>query len=187
MKYILSVLGMIVFGIIAVILFARSADNGQNTQVGKQAVKVSDHINNQSKVEYTKYGSLVADEQRRTLRITVTENERTIEILKGYNEMVETRKTYPNNQDSYNVFMRSLDVAGFTREKKSKISDPVGACPSGYRFEYKLKQLNEDVSSLWNNSCQTMEGTLANSGAAIRTIFEKQIPDFKDVLRGVKF
>ncbi len=187
MKYIFSVLGMILFGIIAMILFTRSTDTGQNTQTGNEAVSTVNFVNDQSRVEYTKNGNIVAEEDYRTLRITVSEKERTIEVLKGYNQAVETRKTYGNDYESYNVFMRALDVAGFTRSKESKVTDPVGTCPKGYRYEYKLKQLSDDVSNLWNNSCQVLNGTLANNGSAIRDLFQKQIPDYEEVVKGVDF
>ncbi len=188
MKYVLSVLGIIVFGIIAVILFSRATNNNsQNVQVGVKVKQMTDYINDRTKVEFTQYGAVVADENRRTLRISVSENERSIEVLKGYNQQVEKRQTYYNNKDAYNVFIRALDNAGYSREKKTKFTDPTGVCPQGKRFEYKLKDLNDDVSSLWNSTCQPLGGTIGGNTELIRALFRDQVPDYRDVVKGVTF
>lgn len=188
MKYVLSVLGIIVFGIIAVILFSKNtAKNTQTQQVGVVNKKITDYINDQTSVELTQHGRVVADEDRRTLRITVSEKERSVEILKGYDQLVETRKTYYNNNDSYNVFMRALDDAGYLREKKSIVTDPTGACPTGKRYEYRLKVIDDQVSSLWNSSCRPLGGTIGGDSSLIRELFKKQIPDYETVVKGVKF
>ncbi|MCA9332844.1 hypothetical protein KDA00_03140 [Candidatus Saccharibacteria bacterium] len=188
MKYILSVIGMIIFGIIAVILFTRFATtNNQTVQVGFETKHTTDFINNKSKVQYTRYGAIVANEERRTLKIYVSENERVIEILKGYNELVEKRQTFPNNPESYNVFMHALDKEGFTRKKSTKVDNPTGVCANGSTFFYKLSELGNEVTNLWNSSCQPLGGDLGNNGARIRSLFTNQIPNYSEFIRGVSF
>lgn len=188
MKYVLSVVGIIIFGVIAVILFARSVTNtSQTTQIGKEQTHTTDYINDNSRVEYIRNGAVVSNEQRRTLKISVTEKERTIEVLKGYDELVEKRETFTNNQNAYYVFMNALDHAGFTREKVTKVSNPVGYCSTGSTYFYILHDLGNQVSSLWNSSCDPLGGNLGNNGNTIRQLFTNQIPNYNKFIQGVNF
>jgi hypothetical protein len=189
MKYLLGVLGMIIFGVIAVILFGNAIDNTSNqpVQEGVEVAKVTDYINGNSKVQYTKYGEIVADEERRTLKIYVSENERVIEVLKGYNETIEQRQTYPNNYESYKNFMYALDKEGFTDKKETSVTNPTGVCPNGYTYFYKLSSLGDEITNLWNSSCKPLGGDLGNNGSRIRDLFTKQIPDYSTIVKNVSF
>ena len=188
MKYVLSVIGMILLGFIAVILFARNATNtNQTAQIGKQQVHTTDYINSESRVEFIQNGSIVSNEKRRTLKISVTQSERVAEVLEGYNESVIKRQTFGNNADSYYVFMNALDHAGFTRQKKTDISNPVGYCASGLTYYYILHNGDEEPSSLWNSSCAPLAGNLGNSGTVVRRLFTDQIPDYSKFIQGVDF
>ncbi len=187
MKYVLSVIGMIIFGVIAVILFSKSVTNNNagSVQVGIEQVHTTDYINDRSKVQYTKYGKIIANEERRTLKIYVSERERVIEVLKGYDELVEVRKSYNNNHESYKTFMYALDKEGFTRKQSTTVENPTGICAKGYTYFYKLSEVGNNITNLWNSSCKSLGGDLGNKGTDIRSLFEKQIPDYNEVVKGV--
>ncbi len=188
MRYVLGVIGMIILGVIAVILFGRVITH-RNTQVqvGRVVTNTTDYINDKSEVEFVQYGAVVSDEQRRTLKILVTQNERKILLLKGYEEKVDKMQTFGNNYDSYNVFMRSLNDAGFTRKQFSNVSDPTGLCPTGLRYSYILQSEGKDVSNLWNTSCQPLGGSSGTNGELVRQLFQRQIPDYSSFISGVSF
>lgn len=188
MRYVLGVIGMIILGVIAVILFARmlTHQSGQ-VQVGRVDAKMTDYINDKSEVEFTQYGAVVGNEQFRTLKITVSQNQRKIELLKTYENEVERSESFTNNGDAYNTFMRALSDAGFTRKQVTSITDPTGACPTGMRYSYVLQSEGNDVSNLWNTSCLPLGGSLGNNGALSRQLFQRQIPDYSVFMKGVSF
>ncbi|MFO0920687.1 MAG: hypothetical protein U0451_03365 [Candidatus Saccharimonadales bacterium] len=191
MRYILGVIGMIVLGIIAVILFGNAVSNNGGDQPAPsettQTTKTIDHINDKSRVQFTKYGNINSNEDRRTLKIYVSQNERVIEVLDGYTETVRKRQTYSNNYEAYKVFMYALDKAGFTSKKETKVSNPTGICPKGYTYYYKLSEAGNDLSNLWNSSCKPLGGDLGTNGSDIRELFTSQIPDYSEFVQGVSF
>jgi hypothetical protein len=189
MKYLLGVVGIIIFGIIAVVLFGNVLDRTSDESVGetKKVVKTTDYINDTSYVQYTKYGEIVSNQNRKTMKISVSQKEAVIEILDGYQETLETKKTYPNNYESYKNFMFALDKLGFTNKKSTDVENPTGVCPNGYTYFYKLNNSGSDVSNLWNSSCKTLGGDLGNNGSKIRELFTNQIPDYSDIVKNVSF
>lgn len=188
MRYILGVFGMIILGAIAVMLFARTTTNrGGDVQTGVKTVKTTDYVNDKSVVEFVQYGEVTANEERRTLKIRVSETERVIQILDGYQEMVQKSQSYSNNRAAYESFMKALDFAGFTRKKVVDAGVNEDSCPTGIKYIYKLNNDSQEVSNLWNNSCAPLNGTLGNNGSLIRSLFQKQIPDYSDVVQGVSF
>lgn len=187
MRYVLGVIGMIILGIIAFMLFARTTTNqGGNVQTGVKTVVTTDYVNDKSTVSLVQYGEVTANEERRTLKIYVSETERVIQVLEGYEETVQRSQSYSNNREAYESFMKALDFAGFTRKKITGVGN-IDSCPTGSRFVYTLTSEGQEVSSLWNTSCAALAGTLGNNGSLIRSLFKKQIPDYDDVVKGVSF
>lgn len=178
---------MIILGVIAVMLFDRTINNQSgNIQTGERTVATTDYINDKSDVEFIQYGQVIADEKRRTLKIYVSETERVIQVLDGYEQAIQRTQSYPNNTAAYESFLKALDYSGFTRKKITNVSSE-SSCPTGSRFVYVLRNEGQEVSNLWNNSCAPLSGTLGNNGSAIRNLFKKQIPDYNDVVEGVSF
>jgi hypothetical protein len=116
--------------------------------VGHVDANMTDYINDKSEVEFVQYGQVVGNEQYRTLKIYVSQNQRKIELLKTYEGEVERSESFTNNYDAYNSFMRSLSNAGFTRKQVSNMTDPTGLCPTSIRYSYILQNDGKDVSNL---------------------------------------
>lgn len=183
MKYVFGVLLallVIVFGA----LFIFGGDDKSTTEQVTVPV-LSDYAKGNSKIVFTTYGRLVGDDERRTIRITVTPAERRLEVLGGYTENVISTKSYQNNTAAYENLLSSLQRSGFMSSRKSTIDDPRGICPTGNRFEYKLVDNGRDVSNLWSNTCDKT-GTFAGAARQVRTVIQSQIPDYKKQVSGVK-
>lgn len=188
MRYILGVFGVIVLMIFVVVLIARRGpDNSTSaTKTNNLQAVLSDYESKPATVIFTTRGKVIGDEERRGIRITVSRQERVIEILKGYNETVETRQTYTNNDNAFANFLSALGVAGFANEQPTAIKDDRGICPLGRRFDYKLQDGSKEVFRFWNTSCGLRQGSFAGDGLLVRKLFENQIPDYRTVIRGVK-
>jgi len=187
MKYVLSALAIMILAVFAVILLGRNSQNPQTTQTGTPTVNLVEYSNNESRVIFVQYGRVVSNEERRTLRITVEEDLRVIEVLKGYQGEIERRQTYSNNPDAYDVFLNALNDAGYTRERADAPQENSGLCSNGRRYNYELKKNEETVTKLWNTSCSPARGSFGGNSTLTRQLFQRQIPDYNTVVQGIKF
>jgi len=181
-RIILFLVGFIIFLVILIKLFA-----GGHKPAPTNAVLVKplpEYAATDATVSFTTDGIVNGDEMHRAIRITISSNQRTVDVLQGYNPSVIQSKSFVNNQEAYDVFLRSIANSGFlVKSKKSKApSDERGLCPLGFRYILDLNQDGDDLSRLWASSCGSSVG---NSGAAIPTItelFQDQIPNYDNLV-----
>lgn len=184
MKYVLGVLGVVLASILIFVLFFTGGNDKPSTQSDIKVSKLVDYADKNATVSVTTVGKLVGQEDRRSVRISVSSNERRFEILSGYDEQVVSSQTFSNSQEAYTNFLSALSAQGFTSSRKSAV-DPRGACPTGNRYIYDLSQDGDHVSNLWQASCDG-QGTFNGRGATIRQLFQQQIPDYAKLIQTVK-
>ncbi|GAC1390575.1 MAG: hypothetical protein NVSMB46_00580 [Candidatus Saccharimonadales bacterium] len=179
MKYILGVLGIVFVLIFAIVLLVRQpSTKSSSDNPPAQKLVLSKYANSGANVQLTISGRLVGEDKRRAVRISVNQNQRTVEILDGYGEVVERSEQFSNTQPAYDNFLHALDNAQFTRSRKIPRDDERGTCPLGNRYNYELQVGNDVKSNLWNTSCSSAEGTFIGNGPLIRELFRVQIPDY---------
>lgn len=183
MRYIIGVLGVIlVIFLFVALIFGRG--NNSSTQT-KPTTQLVDYADKNSSVSLTTVGKLVGNDERREIRVTVTPNERRLEILSGYDESVISLQTYPNTQEAYSNFLSALAANGFTKKRATSVTDPRGLCPTGNRYVYDLSQDGNHISNLWNTSCND-GSNFAGRASTIREIFKNQVPDYNKQTQSVK-
>ncbi len=138
-----------------------------------------------ARVVYTTQGRVVGDDQYRSIRITVTREMRRAEVLDSYTNRVEKSKTLPNNQTAFDVFLRSLEHAGYTTSRKTDITDERGVCPAGRRFIYETLEKKDKVQHTWSTSCGKNLGTFDGNSGAVMQLFQTQITDYNKFISGV--
>jgi hypothetical protein len=182
MRYIVGVFGVILLAILAIVLiFTRSSSTGPRSNASVKApvvIKLLDQDNADSRVKVTTQGRLVGEDQRRSIRITVSQSQRTIEVIQGYENNVIKSQSFSNTPAAYSTFLRAINDAGFTKYRKGANGDERGACPQGQRYIYELNKGSERLQRLWGTSCTSNEGSLIGNGARIRQIFQDQIPGY---------
>lgn len=153
------------------------------TQV--QKYDLADYLRPNTSVKVTVEGPIVADETFVSYDIEVGQDFRQITRYKGYGKAVVSQKRYDNNDASYEAFMQALSRLGFTTKAKNSSGDSeTGACPTGRRFIYELKDIDEQVFRTWNVSCNSTLGSFGGSATSVRTLFKNQIPDATAILSG---
>jgi len=179
-RIIAAILGFIVFIVIMVNLFTGHKPAPVNTVALKP---LPDYASSDATVSFTADGIINGDEMHRAIRVTVSANQRTLDVLQGYNPQVILTKSFENNQEAYDVFLRALANAGFlVKSKNSKaVTDERGLCPLGFRYILDLNQDGDDLSRLWASSCSTSLGNAAGQVATIRQLFQDQIPDYETI------
>lgn len=186
MKYFAGVLGVLVLlFVVFLLILGRGNDSSapQGTAVVRPA-QLADYASQNSVVSVTTVGRLVGDEQHREVRISVSQNERRLEVLSGYNQQVIQSQTYANTRAAYETFLSAIGARGFLSSKKSDL-DPRSVCPTGNRYVYDLSVNGEHTSNLWITSCSKKTGTFNGNSATIRQIFQQQIPDYNKQLQNV--
>jgi hypothetical protein len=181
-RIILIIVGFIIFIAILINLFT-----GGNKPAPTNTVQVKplpEYAATDATVSFTTDGIVNGDELHRAIRITISSNQRTMDVLQGYNPSVIQSKSFVNNQEAYDVFLRAINGSGYlVKTKNSKaVSDERGLCPLGFRYILDLNQDGDDLSRLWASSCGSAVG---NSAAAIPTItelFQDQIPDYDNLV-----
>lgn len=191
MRYGLAVvIGVFLLIIGSVVAISRINNMGNNTtKVASRTTKLADYANSDtSSVSWTMQGKLVGDDQFTSLRITITKDKRTAEVLSGYAGRVEKKVELPNSYESYATFTRALDNLGFGRERTVSNADERGVCPQGNRYIYRLTDGRQEVMRTWSASCSNKLGPFAGqTPQVIRTLFTQQITDYNQFIRGVKF
>ncbi len=185
MRYVLGVIGLIILAILAIALIGRTGN--QPAQEGKPVVKLVDYENSGARVTHTTEGRIVGEDAHKSIRITVDRNERKAEVLTGYQGSVEKSQSWPNNSEAFQVFIRALSNAGFTRERETTQKDERGICPQGNRFIYQLNdESDKEVTRLWSTSCGSKLGTFGGDTSTIRRLFQDQITGYNKFVSGVK-
>ena len=181
-RILLAIVGFIVFIVILVSLF--TGGKKPNPATTKPALQpLASYAETNATVSLITDGIVNGDELHRSIRITVSANQREVDVLQGYNPRVITSKTFVNNQEAYTVFLKAIANAGFvTKQKNSKApADERGLCPLGFRYIYELNNDGDDLSRLWSSSCGSSVGTAAGSASTLLTLFQDQIPDYSTI------
>lgn len=184
MKAVLVGIGIIVM-IVAVIMLIFSPEPETTQQAGPAQTSLTDYVDTAARTVYEVEGELNAEEDRRTIRISVDRSLRRIEVLNGYNQTVSKSQEFPNTQSAYDEFLHGLQNAGFDREKETEVTDEKGVCPLGKRYIYQVQEFGDNLIRLWSTSCNKTDGTFAGNANLVRRLFEKQIPEYRDYVRDV--
>lgn len=176
MKYFLGFLASIGLIVFVFILIVRGFTGSGSKKA--PVTPLTDYANTSVQMEYTMDGPINADQSHKAVRITVGQNQVSIETLTGYDQTVAQTKTYDNNQASYSTFLRALDIAGYSKGNPDKSKkDERGYCPTGTRYSYDIVDGSDTKQHFWSASCSS-PGTFKGNVSQIRVLFQAQIPDY---------
>lgn len=186
-KIFFGIVGFILLMIIIIIILAGGGDK-KPANTGPVVKSLPSYSQTGAAVSWTQQGIVNGEDIHRSIRITVSSSERTVQVISGYSGQVISSQVFPNSEDSYDVFLRSLAGMGFlTRSKDAKkVSDNEnGYCPLGQRYIYELNNGADELSRLWSSSCGTKVGTFGGSASGIRQLFQLQITNYNKIVSGV--
>lgn len=186
MKYFFGFLALIA-AIVVVILLATGLfrSPASSTLPIREAYALKDEKAVESIVRYTVTGPVTADESYREVRITISKNVRTIEVLKGYGKTVEKTATIPNNPEAYKAFLGALAAARYAIVRDGDTTDLRSTCVTGQKYFYELQQGSDKKIDTWSSSCSTAQGNFAGNAPATAQLFRAQIPNYNEVTAGV--
>lgn len=187
MRYGITVVVIAFLAIVTTIVLIGSDDN-QNASTPARNTVLADYDDNASaSVSWTQQGRLVGEDEHRAIRITITRDKRTVEVLAGYAQRVEKSSDFTNSPEAFASFVRALDNLNFGRERDVQQPDERGICPTGYRFIYKLTDMSAEIMRTWSDSCSNADGPFGGESAGlIGKLFKAQITDYNTFTKGVK-
>lgn len=150
------------------------ADNGESSHV----------ITSTSEAKFITDGRVVAREDHRYYEITVSSSTVTMKVFKGYGGETIAVKSYLNSAEAYNVFLSALDQMNVDARRTGTTSEDdyadQGVCPNGKRY---IVELDNDVRR-WATTCSRNDGTAGFSISPVRQLFQNQVPDYRELVRG---
>lgn len=153
----------------------------------KPPIDLNSYANTSATAQLTIDGPINADQTHQQVQIMVGNTGNQFQILQGYQVTVTTNKSFESNETAYAVFLHALNLAGFTEGNPDpKLSDERGYCPDGDRYIFELTEGADTIERFWATSCGG-QGTYGGNTALTLDLFEKQVPNYDDLVGNVIF
>lgn len=188
MKYIIGGFGIIIIvaAFIAIVVAFVGRDPLPDDSPDRAISTLSDLADDSSEVSFTTYGPIVGHEEFRAIRITVTDSQRRLDILRGYNLAVEERVELANNTAAYEAFLQALEQANFTAVLDDAAEREDGKCPTTRRHVYLLVVNGDEEVRTWSSPCRGERGNFGGDARLVERLFQGQIPDYREITREVR-
>ena len=185
MRYIVGFLIALGLIVLVFILILKTFNSSSNV---KPPTPLISYAGTNVEAELTIAGPITADQTHQALQIIVSQNLNTINIIHGYQGTVTQTQTFPNNQAAYAVFLRAIDIAGFSQggQPNATANDQRGYCPEGNSYVYQIKNGSRDIEHYWSTSCGNL-GTFKGNVSVVNTLFEQQIPNLNILTANLNF
>ncbi|HVW22875.1 MAG TPA: hypothetical protein VHB51_00050 [Candidatus Saccharimonadales bacterium] len=143
------------------------------------------YANTDAKARLTIDAPIKDPAEHQQIQITVDRDTISLELLKGYDGEVTNVQSFPNSQNSFDVFLHSLSVANFTHGNTDKsLKDERGYCPLGDRYIFELLQDGSSIERFWATSCGSPKTYYGNVNLTL-LLFENQVPNYSDLTQNV--
>lgn len=160
-------------------LFNPLQQNGDSSQVESETIS---SVEQASTVRYIVDGPVVANKEHRSTEVTISRSVVSMKVYSQYGSKLVASKSYTNTDDAYEAFLAALEKLDVTdRVRGTDAEDDyneLGACAQGKRY---ILEIDTDIRR-WSTSCRNVDGTAGFSMGAVRSLVEKQVPDFREIL-----
>lgn len=166
-------------------LFSIANNLFRGTTGDRSVEEVSSYnVTSTATARFTVDGPVVANEDHRSFVIEVSQNVVSMRVYSSYGQTVIAQQSYQNTQPAFDTFLNALENEQVTNRLGNTTTDDdeaeSGVCPRGRRF---IVELDSDVRR-WGTTCSRREGTAGFNMTSIRTLFQRQVPDYRDLVRG---
>lgn len=131
-------------------------------------------------------GRVVANSEHRSYSVEVSSGVVTMKVYSSYGQNVIREKSYTNTSEAFDNFINALAsynvpdrIDGTTEDDDYNES---GVCPTGKRY---ILELDSEIRR-WSTSCSSKEGTANFSMSKVLSLFERQVPDYDDLLDDIR-
>lgn len=187
-QFIIFLAFVVGFMLILMIAFGRrpGTNSGGDSKKSNKIFELRDYDTKNAEIVAIFDGPINGDDEHRSIKLTITPQIRTMDIIQGYQGKVIKTQSYPNNSDAYYDFVHALARTNFGKKRRTSADSEVGVCASGRRYVYEVFDENgESVSRTWAGSC--MKGTSFAEAEPVNRLFRQQITDYNTLISGVKY
>lgn len=178
MRYFLGFL--ISIGLIVLVIFLLFRGPSK-PKVPATSKTLDSYASTNAELSLTVDGPINAQSEHEASRITVSRNNVTFEHIKGYEGQVVDQRTYDNNTEAFENFLKALEKAEFTQGNNEKtLADERGYCATGSRYIFEMKQGEKQLERYWATSCGKPKTYEGNVGRTI-ALFRAQVPDYQTI------
>lgn len=133
-------------------------------------------------------GPIVANEDFRSYRITVSPSSRQFQAFTGYLDQVTAQQTLGNNTAAYSQFVNALNKANFANSTpfEGDKNDVQGICATGKVYEFRIYSGSQEQAMLWTSTCGGSPGSLRASVSQVSQLFMNQIPSGSTIEASLK-
>lgn len=179
---------LIVFVVVQGVRFAGNLGQDDSPVDIVRETSLEDFADTDSQVRLTYSGPVEGQEEFDQIRMTISRNRRTLEIISGYGQNVSKSQRLSNTPEAYAAFLRALQLNNFTQVQANDLGDDArGVCFRGKRIVGEVIDSGQTIESLWAASCGRSLGTMNARWRDILKLFESQFPDYRDFTREVRF
>lgn len=175
---------IVVFAIFVLVSLGKMVFQGSSRpkKDGGLAVTTRDELLNTTAnraVRLTVRGPIVADENFRSYRVTITPNSRSMTVYSGYLSDAIDGVELDNNLPAYTEFVNALDKANVGRATafEGEADNINGICATGTVTELDILRDNESIYHVWTSTCSGSKGSLGAHEPQVRSLFLNQIPN----------
>lgn len=168
---------LITLGLLIILIFLLF-HGGNKASVTTTSQPLVNYANTSAEVSLTIDGPINASQNHQQVKITVNQNYVTFDQIQGYDGKVVNQQQFANSENSYDVFLHALQLAGFTEgDTSSAFSDEQGYCALGDRYIFELSEGSNNLERFWATNCgnpKTYDGDLDLT----LSLFEDQVPNY---------
>ncbi len=182
---------IIIVAIAGLVALARLLFTSGNSTTPKQENIVRQNLLNTDdgrSVSMSVRGPIVANEDFRSYRITVSPSSRQFQAFTGYLDQVTAQQTLGNNTAAYSQFVNALNKANFANSTpfEGDKNDVQGICATGKVYEFRIYSGTQEQAMLWTSTCSGSPGSLRASVTQVSQLFMNQIPSGSTIEASLK-
>jgi hypothetical protein len=180
-RYFLWLLAIV--GLVIIVIILLSPSGGSKGLTGVDFINYSSTNATASMIIDAPEG---ADSTHQAVRVNVSQSSVVYQQLSTYNYTVVKEQTFNNNENAYNVFLRSLYFAGFLKGNTDpNQTNPYGICPLGDRYIFNFTNNSQTILHWWASTCSSK--TYGGNVDQTVTLFENQVPNFDNLSENINF
>lgn len=166
-------------------LVTGGGDDSNKPQETSEVQKNNTLSKDAKKVTYTVYGEVVAEEDRRAIRITITNSERKVEVLKGYDQSIIKSQVLSNKESAFDSFLLALETAKYSTRDTAVKNDEREVCPLGNIYAYEADYDDNSSFRSWYATCDGVKASFRGNRSMVDTLFKAQIPEYNAFVNDV--
>ncbi len=163
-----------------------SGSGNSNNSTGQSQI-IDEEVRLTSQASYILTGRVVANSEQRSYQIDVSSSVVSMTVYGSYGQKVIREKSYTNTPEAYSAFLASIDNLGVeNRLNGTNTEDDFaeeGKCPGGYTYVVEL----DNAIRRWTTSCSDIPGTAGFNMNSVKTLFQRQVPDFRELVDDIDF